>query len=271
MKYIELQEAFEREINMLDNDLEKPMSTDTEYWLNQGLEKFYKTRYTGLNFKRTGFEQDQKRIDDLRTLISTKAFILDEEAYQLLQEDTSKIKLGHKAVLLQEQIPSDSIHPVSHSMFQVRLPNDYIFLLSDTVGIIPTCKQCVLCAEKDENGELVVQYNDTLEATLETIDRQLHNSLSEHKYKYNSARPLRLVQNNSILLYTDGKYKVQEYLLQYLRFPSKIDIHKNPFDNYTDMPEHTHLEIVKLAAQLYLENKTSGRYNTYNNEINSME
>lgn len=81
MKYIELQEAFEREINMLDNDLEKPMSTDTEYWLNQGLEKFYKTRYTGLNFKRTGFEQDQKRIDDLRTLISTKAFILDEEAY----------------------------------------------------------------------------------------------------------------------------------------------------------------------------------------------
>ena len=39
-----------------------------------GLDKFIKTRYSGINFKRKGFEQDKKRIDDLRTLISNKVY-----------------------------------------------------------------------------------------------------------------------------------------------------------------------------------------------------
>ena len=36
--------------------------------------------------------------------------------------------------------------------------------------------------------------------------------------------------------------------MTYLRKPKYIDIHEKPFDEYTDMPEHTHSEIVKLAA-----------------------
>jgi len=49
-------------------------------------------------------------------------------------------------------------------------------------------------------------------------------------------------------LFTDGKYQVSQYDMVYLRKPEYIDIHKNPFDEYTDMPEHTHSEIVKIAA-----------------------
>ena len=37
------------------------------------------------------------------------------------------------------------------------------------------------------------------------------------------------------------------------------------------MPEHTHLEIIKLAVQAYLENQMNQRYNSYSNEINTME
>ena len=69
MKYIELQTAFELEIDQLDDNLTKPTTSDIEYWLMAGLDKFIKTRYSGINFKQTGFEQDQKRIDDLRTLV----------------------------------------------------------------------------------------------------------------------------------------------------------------------------------------------------------
>ena len=43
MTFIELQSAFELEINKIDANLEKPKSIDTEYWLNKGLERFYKT------------------------------------------------------------------------------------------------------------------------------------------------------------------------------------------------------------------------------------
>lgn len=51
MTGIQFQEAFEREINQFNDIFNKPTSTETEYWLNQGLEKFYKTRYSGINFK----------------------------------------------------------------------------------------------------------------------------------------------------------------------------------------------------------------------------
>jgi hypothetical protein len=55
MKFIELQEAFELELNKFD-DIDKIPSTDTEYWLNQGLIRFVKTRYSGMNSKHEGVE-----------------------------------------------------------------------------------------------------------------------------------------------------------------------------------------------------------------------
>ncbi|UWG05933.1 MAG: hypothetical protein [Bacteriophage sp.] len=56
MKYIALQEAFELEINKLDDNLSKPTTNTTEYFLNAGLDKFWKTRYSAMNYKREGFE-----------------------------------------------------------------------------------------------------------------------------------------------------------------------------------------------------------------------
>ena len=56
-----------------------------------------------------------------------------------------------------------------------------------------------------------------------------------------------------------------------IKKPIKIDLTTSPFSNYTDMPEHTHLEIIKLAVQAYLENQMNQRYNSYSNEINVME
>ena len=240
MKYIELQEAFERELNKLDDGLTKPKSSDTEWWLNRGLEKFYKTRYSGINFKQKGFEQDQKRIDDLRTLIKTKVF-----------KDAEVTK-------------------VSDSEYKVTLPTDYVALLGDQSGILPLDGKDMKCWEK-VNGKYIVKYGDTIESRIETVDRQLTNSLSEHKLKYSFARPLKLVQDNNVILYTDGNYKVAEYKMSYLRKPVYIDIHTNPMSEYTDMPEHTHSEIVKLAAQMYLENQANPRYNSLSNEVKEME
>lgn len=240
MKYIDLQEAFEIEINKLDDGLTKPKSSDTEWWLNRGLEKFYKTRYSGINFKQKGFEQDQKRIDDLRTLVNVKLYTTE-------------------------------VNKVSNQEFNVIVPDDYVILLGDTAGIAPNDGLNMPCWEKDDDGTYITKYSDTIEVTIETIDRQLSNPLSEHHIRYASARPLRLMQNDKVILYTDGNYKISNYKLIYLRRPIKIDIHTNPFDEYTDMPEHTHSEIVKLAAQMYLENQKDERYNSFSNEVKTME
>lgn len=241
MKNIQLQESFEIELNKLEDNLTKPTTNITEYFLNAGLDKFWKTRYGENNFKRDSFEQTQKRIDDLRTLVTEHTFDKNE------------------------------ITKISNNLYTVNLPENYLIMLGDTAGISPADGIDNQCWEKDENGVYIVHYSDTIEGTIETLDRIKENSLSEYHLHYTKAKPIKLIANDSVKLYTDGKYKVSTYTMQYLRKPNRIDIHTNPYEEYADMPEHTHLEIVKLAAQLYIENQLNPRYKSYSNEVVSME
>lgn len=234
MKNIELLESFELELNKLDDNFTKPTTNTTEYFLNAGLDKFWKTRYSQNNPKVKGFEQIQKRIDDLRTLVAEVTLVPDT---------TSK------------------------DLYTVTIPEDYAILLGDTAGISPADGYTDPCWELDSDGNYVIHYSDVLEGSIETIDRIKENSLSEYHLRYTKAKPIRLLSGNEIKLYTDGKYKVSKYILHYLRKPHYIDIHTEPFKEYTDMPEHTHLEIVKLAAQLYIENQANPRYNSYTQEV----
>ena len=238
----EFQIEFERRLQLMDPNLvikEKLTSDTIISFINEAIDKFYKTRYSGINFKAQGFEQTQKRIDDLRTLIKNKKYT------------------------------EGSINKSDRNSYSVELPEDYVLLLGDTAGIQPS--NLNECWETNERGEYIIKYTDTLESTIETLDRQLGNSLSEHKLKYCQARPLKLIQDNNVILYTDGKYKVSEYELTYLAKPSKINSSNITNLEYTDLPEHTHMEIVKMAIQIYLATKPMQHYNAYSNEIASME
>ena len=238
----EFQIEFERRLQLMDPNLvikEKLTSDTIISFINEAIDKFYKTRYSGINFKAQGFEQTQKRIDELRTLIKNKKYT------------------------------EGSINKSDRNSYSVELPEDYVLLLGDTAGIQPS--NLNECWETNERGEYIIKYTDTLESTIETLDRQLGNSLSEHKLKYCQARPLKLIQDNNVILYTDGKYKVSEYELTYLAKPSKINSSNITNLEYTDLPEHTHMEIVKMAIQIYLATKPMQHYNAYSNEIASME
>lgn len=220
----------------IDNKL--PSDTILSF-INEAVDKFWKTRYSGINFKQRGFEQDQKRTDDLRTLVT---------------------KYTYKDI---------GITKVNQETYTVTLPGDYVILLGDTAGIAPADGITNDCWEKDSEGNYKVKYSDTIEGTIETVDRIKENSLSEYHLKYTKAKPIKLMQDNTITLYTDGNYKVAEYTIEYLKKPSKVDLKANPTDEYIDLPVHTHMEIVKLAVQLIL--ATLPNYNVYSNEVNSME
>lgn len=238
----EFQIEFERRLQLMDPNLvikEKLTSDTIISFINEAIDKFYKTRYSGINFKAQGFEQTQKRIDDLRTLIKNNKYT------------------------------EGSINKSDRNSYSVELPEDYVLLLGDTAGIQPS--NLNECWETNERGEYIIKYTDTLESTIETLDRQLGNSLSEHKLKYCQARPLKLIQDNNVILYTDGNYKISEYQITYLAKPSKINSSNITNTEYTDLPEHTHMEIVKMAIQIYLATKPMQHYNAYSNEIASME
>lgn len=238
----ELQIEVERRLQLINPELSlagKLPSDTIISFINEAIDKFWKTRYSGLNYKQRGFEQDQKRTDDLRTLV-TKHTYKDTDITKVNQEE-----------------------------YTVTLPDDYVILLGDTAGISPADGVINNCWEKDALGNYKIKYSDTIEGTIETVDRIKENSLSEYRLKYTKAKPIRLIQDNTITLYADGNYKVAEYTIEYLKKPSKVDLKTNPTDEYTDLPSHTHMEVVKLAVQLIL--ATLPNYNVYSNEVNSME
>lgn len=80
MRCIDLIAALEIEINKLDDAIEKPVTDDSVYWLNQAIFKFVKDRFNGNAPKRTSYEQNEKRTRDLINLLKedkAQEFIID--------------------------------------------------------------------------------------------------------------------------------------------------------------------------------------------------
>lgn len=232
---------FERQLHLLYPQLimSNKLSSDTILsTINKAIEKFVVTRYTGMNFKQQSFEQTQKRTDDLRTLVVVKDLT-----------DTL-VKTGFTT--------------------QVNLPSDYMLLLGDTAYLLPDGENAERCWVKDNEGNYVLYRTDTVESTVETLDRMLNNSLSEHNLRYSKARPIRLVKGNQIILYTDGNYIVANYELTYLKKPKRLTLNTLK-DEYTDLPEHTIREIVEMAVGLFMSTQNDQRYNSINSEIATME
>lgn len=65
MRTVDLIAAFELEINKLDNSLQKPVTDDSLFWINQAVLKFVKDRFNGNPPKGTSYEQNEKRTRDL--------------------------------------------------------------------------------------------------------------------------------------------------------------------------------------------------------------
>lgn len=134
---------------------------------------------------------------------------------------------------------------VSGKKWETDYPDDYVFALGENVYISIKDNKC---------NNLIVHESDVLEATIENISSQLNNSLSDHRLRYNQARPLRLYQDNAIILYTDGKYGINSYELTYLRKAKDLGKFEDLTKEYTDLPKNTHQDIVDLAVQLLVTN-----------------
>lgn len=246
MTYRELQALFELKATSMYGAIDnKPLSREIEVWLNSGLEKLIKTRYSGINYKGLAYEQDQKRIEDLRNLKVT-------------------IKLVASG-------SESSLTNPSYIRYDFELPENYFITTGESVTTLPITDSAKKCWIKDNNGVFIPSFAPVIECTDDNIDEKLSNSLSDHLFSGIKTRPLRVHNHDIISVYTDGNYSVDSFQLVYLRNPNKIDIHTNPSATYTDLPEHLHEEIVNLAVQLYLENKKDERYNTFSAETATME
>ena len=159
------------------------------------------------------FQQNQELSDKLRTLVKTKVY-------------------------------TSTDFDVSGNEYSADYPTDYVFAVGEKVLIQITDNQC---------DNLITKSCDVLEATIETVDKILENSLSEYHLKYNQAKPVRVYTDNKIVLYTDGKYSIKNYWLTYL-IPAK-ELGDNLDNEYTDLPESTHKEIIDIAVNMFIQQK----------------
>lgn len=156
--------------------------------------------------------------------------------FQQNQEITDKLRT---LVCKQEYVQKDMTN--TDNRWDMQYPTDYMFALGEETYI-------EIC--KNNCPNLVSKVRDITEATIETVDRILENSLSEYHLHHNQARPVRLYTENKIVLITDGNYGISKYILTYLRNAKNIgtDLTKQ----YNELPEVTHQEIVDAAVRMYI-------------------
>lgn len=229
MKYIDILEAFETEIGVI-NQVEKPLTSDSLFWLNQAVDKFVKLRFNTDQVHKTSYEQNEKRRNDLINLYKTTKYT---------------------------QFNIDDNNPKYDKYTVENYPDDFLFSLNE---------DAIITNNKGENP-----YSTSIfECTSDSFMYRITNSLTDFHYKYGEARPLRVCTDKGCYLLTDKNYKIKEYVLGYLRTPNKITL-SNPFDEYTDFDNITIPEIIKIAAQMYLENTGNPRYKSITQEVMTQE
>lgn len=229
MKYIDILEAFETEIGVV-NQVEKPLTSDSLFWLNQAVDKFVKLRFNTDQVHKTSYEQNEKRRNDLINLYKTTKYT---------------------------QFNIDDNNPKYDKYTVENYPDDFLFSLNE---------DAIITDNKGNNP-----YSTSIfECTSDSFMYRVTNSLTDFHYKYGEARPLRVCTDKGCYLLTDKNYKIKEYVLGYLRTPNKITL-TNPFDEYTDFDNITIPEIIKIAAQMYLENTGNPRYKSITQEVMTQE
>lgn len=229
MKYIDILEAFETEIGVV-NQVEKPLTSDSLFWLNQAVDKFVKLRFNTDQVHKTSYEQNEKRRNDLINLYKTTKYT---------------------------QFSIDDNNPKYDKYTVENYPDDFLFSLNE---------DAIITNNKGENS-----YSTSIfECTSDSFMYRVTNSLTDFHYKYGEARPLRVCTDKGCYLLTDKNYKIKEYVLGYLRTPKKITL-STPFEEYTDFDNITIPEIIKIAAQMYLENTGNPRYKSITQEVMTQE
>lgn len=229
MRGIDILAAFELEINKIDDTMEKPLTDDSLYWINQAIVKFVKDRFNGNAPKRTSYEQNEKRTRDLIKLLVNTTIAANGE-------------------------PTEH---VNYTEYDYNYPTDMMFVLNEDVVI------------SDNNDE---HQMDTcvFECTADSFMYRINNKLTDFHYRFHRARPLRIRTADGFKLLTDKNYKINTYSLGYLKVPTEITS-ADPTTDYTDFADHIWLEIIKIAAQMYIENQADPRYRTLTNEVLTQE
>lgn len=214
-------------------DIQEP---EIKYWLDEAADRFVKQRYERNNIKRKGFEESQKRTDDLRRAVKTETVI------------------------------ANAPNPNPLSIFTLQLPEDYRYLIKIRLTVEYDCNglnlQEVVTPKQVEQDDIHTLLQDPFNRP--TVDRPLFIMEGDEIIVYTS--------NTSVVISADITYINLFYKLQ----PGRVNWdgstnHYLNSDEYIELAPDTHNEIVDIAVKLTLENIESQRYQSNTIETQQQE
>ena len=265
---------------------------EIDFFLNKEMERFVKHRTGGANAGDKGFEETQKRMDDLRSI--TKGITLSPDPVSTDNKpggrfitlpttvsDTYWFSINEEATVLIEECNS----PITASG-SIVTDVTYIVTKGSIIyaDVTYTAGQTFIGITADVGGSPfeVTTYTGDGEVHITEIKRMEIKPLQHDDYNktikdpfnkpavsssVNQLRRLQLSGKMELLL-PEGFVYLQEYILRYIRKPVQISL-----TSLTDceLADHTHQEIVDMAVSSILETIESGRYQTNLNELNKLE
>jgi hypothetical protein len=224
--------------------------------LNRGIEKFIKQRYGGNNVKGLGFEEIQKRTDDIRSLVEYST--LTSSGAGFIQKPTIK--------------------SVNYT-----LPIDYWFLIwNQGLITISGCPSQIVTI--DCNGNKT--YTDNTKQVAPEIKNRRHNEIETIcNDPFNRPEGIEGIftveYKDKISVFIDNTLNLDSYQIGYIQSFQRV---KNG-TSYSQVstsslywktlefwfPNHTHSEIVDIAVQSALEVFEQPRTQTHIQELSSHE
>lgn len=201
------------------------------FFLNEAQERLVKNRYGRNNLYKSGFEEIQKRTDDLSNIVVT-----NYAAVTSVSTETNTFKIDISSLYTDEAHVTPSTET-------------YMFYLRGRPRVVKSG-----CVSKYINKTKLVQQDD------------LPYMLEDPYNKPTLLEPIIYFERGDIYLVTDGTFTVDKCKLTYIKRPAIIDDVTN-----CELAEHLHKEIVQLAVNVALESIESPRQQTQGNQLNTIE
>lgn len=281
---------------------------EIDFFLNFSQDRFVKHRYGGLSSRNRGFEETQKRTDDLRNIISSvqlTPLALQASNYptgrfvNLPSSATTKYLFSiteQAEVYYPECAPNPKIVKSGNIQFLNPTTNtiQYYILTSGTITynnksytansitgpVIFNGQQAIFGGSTSPQtvttytGTGTVYKAERTRADVKPIQHDDYNKIIRDPFN----NPI-LNGNNKMLLRLeiDGQFEIllpsqnsvfSSLIMRYIREPRRISL-SSSID--CELADHTHQEIVDMAVSSMLENIESQRYQSNLNELNKLE
>jgi len=211
---------------------------DLAFWMDEATKEFVKLRYGINNNVQKSFETTEKRVDDIRTLVTTT-------------DNLTFIPAPYYNFGVQQGV----------NVLQATLPIDY-WILSNVIGYgyLGNCFSKVLRTKQISHDEIAAALADPFNRPTGT--KLLY--MFEQKTIIIFVVP-GLVTDKFLITYIRRPKSILATLIG-----DPVNAYTN-MNSQIELPDLVHNEIVKLCVRMILENIESGRYNTILNEYKDVE